>query len=146
MRLSQPNVRMKDSSGSHFVAMGGFSQFGHKYLDYLQVLAGNNPAAMQLFIWLTKHAIGSNIVECKPKDICAGTDLSRATVFRALRELEKGKFIARSGNEIHLNAWLVWKGSGPATPFNCRLMAQPTLGLPKLPVMSYTTVKKIKAA
>jgi hypothetical protein len=136
---------MKDSR-SHFVAMGGFSQIGSRYMDYLQVLAGKSPAAMQLFIWLTKNASGSNAVLCRPKDMQTGVGLSRASVFRALKELEDGKFIVRDGNEIHLNAWLVWKGASPATPFNCKLMTQPTLVMPDMAKTKFKMFKKIEAA
>lgn len=89
-----------------------FIQLYRSQIKYLRKLTSKDPAAAEIFLFLTEHMNKSNAVVCSYKVFEEALGLSKSTVYRAIKTLKETNHIevhkVGSANVYHLNANLVW--------------------------------------
>jgi Fe2+ or Zn2+ uptake regulation protein len=105
----------KDKKNHNFV------QFKRPAMKYFRNLIKNNPLSAQIFSFLTEYMDYRNAVVCSSKVLEEYFEVSRTSIYRALKQLETSNFllIGKSGNTnvFTINPEIVWSSYANAKRF-----------------------------
>lgn len=111
-RMNQEDAEREEREREEARKNKDFVQLYRNQIKNLRRLTHKDPSAAEIFLFLTEHMGKTNALICSYKVFEEALDLSKSTVYRAIKTLREGNYIEmhKVGNATvyHLNADIVW--------------------------------------